>query len=206
MRGLALAVLLGSLAASGCATSRAVPRPYPGGPPAGSPHPGPVPTPGAGVTPGSPARTLSPFADTIVETARGLVGAPYRSGGADPRGFDCSGFVQFVFGSAGAATLPRSVRELWQTEALREADAVAPGDLVFFAIDRREVSHVGIALDEDSFVHAPSARGVVRVERLSAAYWATRFAGARRIPVLPTSDAGRPPLGGLPSRESAPER
>jgi cell wall-associated NlpC family hydrolase len=142
----------------------------------------------------APAAPATPLAGSVIATAEELVGSPYRAGGTDPDGFDCSGFVQYVFSKAGGR-VPRSVREQW--EAGREVDAadIAPGDLLFFAIDGDRVSHVGIALGNDRFVHAPSSRGVVRVERLSAPYWAARFAGARRIEAEAISNDGRPPRG-----------
>ena len=58
---------------------------------------------------------------------------------------------------------------------------VRAGDLVFFSTVAPGASHVGIALDDDEFVHAPSSNGVVRVERLTTTYWRTRFVGARRL-------------------------
>jgi cell wall-associated NlpC family hydrolase len=60
-------------------------------------------------------------------------------------------------------------------------DAIEPGDLLFFATQGPSASHVAMAIGGDEFVHAPSSRGEVRVERLSAPYWATRYLGARRI-------------------------
>jgi cell wall-associated NlpC family hydrolase len=190
--------LAASLGAVACASSGAVPRPYPGAhvPPeaevrgeaaSGTAEAAPPP-------PSSAAAPATPFAGSVMAAAEELVGSPYRAGGTDPDGFDCSGFVQYVFSKAGGR-VPRSVREQW--EAGREVDAagIAPGDLLFFAIDGDRVSHVGIALGGDRFVHAPSSRGVVRVERLSAPYWAARFAGARRIEPEATSSDGRPPRG-----------
>jgi len=109
-----------------------------------------------------------------------LRGVPYRNGGSDPSGFDCSGFVQWVFAQHGVL-LPREVREQYgagQKVALRD---VQPGDLVFFQTVSRGASHVGVVIGGDQFVHAPSSTGVVRVERFTANYWATRFVGARRI-------------------------
>jgi cell wall-associated NlpC family hydrolase len=107
-------------------------------------------------------------------------GTPYRNGGADPAGFDCSGLVQYVFEQHGIA-MPRDVRTQFSVGTTVNADALEPGDLVFFSTVAPGASHVGIVIGGDQFVHAPSSRGVVRVERLSAEYWADRFVGARRV-------------------------
>jgi cell wall-associated NlpC family hydrolase len=107
-------------------------------------------------------------------------GVPYRSGGSDPSGFDCSGFVQYVFSRFGTA-LPREVRDQYHAGRSVDLDDVEPGDLLFFETAGRGASHVGLAIGGDEFVHAPSSRGVVRVERYSAPYWASRFVGARRM-------------------------
>jgi cell wall-associated NlpC family hydrolase len=77
--------------------------------------------------------------------------------------------------------VPRSVGELFRTGHDVPAEAIQPGDLVFFETTGGGVSHVGIVIGADQFVHAPSTSGVVRVDRVSAAYWAPRFAGARRL-------------------------
>ena len=133
-----------------------------------SPPPAEAPIAAAGA-PGEAAASL----------ALSLQGVPYANGGADTDGFDCSGFVQYVFAQSGVA-LPRNVRE--QVEAGREVEgAPQAGDLVFFAIDGERVSHVGIATGPGTFVHAPSSRGVVRVESLTSPYWSRRYAGARRV-------------------------
>jgi cell wall-associated NlpC family hydrolase len=107
-------------------------------------------------------------------------GAPYRNGGNDPSGFDCSGFVTYVFAQHGIF-VPRTVSEQYQAGRSVPSDQLEPGDLVFFATVSRGASHVGIAIGGDEFVHAPSGHGEVRVERLSASYWASRFVGARRV-------------------------
>jgi cell wall-associated NlpC family hydrolase len=116
----------------------------------------------------------------LVNTALQFLGVPYRNGGANPAGFDCSGFVQYVFAQLGIA-LPREVREQYRVGNEVDLPDVKAGDLVFFQTVSRGASHVGLAIGRDQFVHAPSSRGVVRVERYTAQYWASRFVGARRI-------------------------
>jgi cell wall-associated NlpC family hydrolase len=116
----------------------------------------------------------------IVNTALEFRGVPYRNGGSDPSGFDCSGFVQYVFAKFGTM-LPREVRDQYRAGTSVGLDEVAAGDLVFFQTIGRGASHVGMVVGAGEFVHAPSSRGVVRVERYDASYWARRFVGARRI-------------------------
>jgi cell wall-associated NlpC family hydrolase len=166
---LLFAVLAGLSAA--CANSGHTPKVYPG-PPA-APHPPVV----------EPANPPSPPAGAEVAAfALSLVGSPYREGGAGPDDFDCSGFVQYVFGKAGIS-LARGVSGQFGAGVDVEKDALREGDLVFFAIDHLHVSHVAIVVGPDTFVHAPSSRGTarVRVDHLSADFWRTRFAGGRRV-------------------------
>jgi cell wall-associated NlpC family hydrolase len=160
---LATTVLLGTIA-GGCASTGAVPRPFPE--PAGP----------DGTTERAPGRVSG---DTLASEALAFQGTPYRAAGADPSGFDCSGLVQYVFALHGVA-VPRNVTAQFQAGHHVGPDLVEPGDLVFFRIGRA-VSHVGIALGSGQFVHAPSERGVVRVESLDSPYWARRYAGARRF-------------------------
>jgi len=116
----------------------------------------------------------------LVGTALSLRGTPYRNGGSDPSGFDCSGFTQWVFARYGIA-LPRDVRAQYRAGASIPPEDLAPGDLVFFTTTDPDVSHVAIAIGGDQFIHAPSSTGVVRVEHLSGRYWAERYVGARRV-------------------------
>jgi cell wall-associated NlpC family hydrolase len=189
----ALAALTGA-----CASTGATPRPFPT-PGVRSPSAAPPPQDGtqppltAGATPPTasdipatpptvsavPAMaTLDTYA--LTGTALTLRGTPYRNGGTDPRGFDCSGFTQYVFAQHGIA-LPREVRDQWDMGTTVKIDEIAPGDLMFFTTVAPGASHVGIALGGDEFVHAPSSTGVVRVEHVSSSYWAQRFIAARRI-------------------------
>lgn len=119
-------------------------------------------------------------AQALVETALSYRGVPYRNGGSDPDGFDCSGFTQYVYAQHGI-WLPREVREQATVGSVIPADQIEPGDLIFFKTGSSPASHVAIAVGGDAFVHAPSSTGVVRVEHLSAPYWATRYVSARRM-------------------------
>ena len=113
-------------------------------------------------------------------TALSLRGAPYRMGGDDPSGFDCSGFVQYVYQQHGVG-MPREVRQQFRVGKSVDRGRLEPGDLVFFSTVAPGASHVGIIIGGDQFVHAPSERGVVRVENLSSQYWSTRYIGAKRV-------------------------
>jgi cell wall-associated NlpC family hydrolase len=116
----------------------------------------------------------------VTGTALSLRGAPYKNGGSDPSGFDCSGFVRYVFSQHGVA-VPRTVTEQFHAGKPVDQQHVEAGDLVFFATVAPGASHVGIAIGGDEFIHAPSGAGQVKVERMSAPYWAARFVGARRV-------------------------
>ncbi len=158
--------------ASGCASSGARPQPFP--------LPPVAPAPAA--IPEGLAIPMPEMRDgyAIARTALALRGIPYRLGGTDPHGFDCSGLVQYVFALNGLG-LPRVVRDQYRYGATVKLDQLEPGDLVFFETQGGEVSHVGIAIGGDQFVHAPNSRGQVRISRLTAGYWADRAVGARRM-------------------------
>ena len=167
------ALALVALWGAGCASSGAVPKPFPGAPTAAG-EPAAAPPRIAEASPVTEAATLA------LASALELRGVPYRMGGSDPSGFDCSGLVQWVFAQNGRA-LPREVREQYLIGREVDADDVQAGDLLFFDTGARPASHVGIALDRESFVHAPSSNGVVRVERYTSNYWSRRYVGARRV-------------------------
>lgn len=114
-----------------------------------------------------------------VDFATGLIGTPYRWGGATPAGFDCSGLVYYTFSKAGVR-VPRTSQQQFdaaQPVALHEA---VPGDLVFFA-ERGRIFHVGIYLGEDRFIHAPDRGRAVSVASLAEGFYRARFAGAGRL-------------------------
>jgi peptidoglycan DL-endopeptidase CwlO len=169
-RCLLLSICLSAITVSGCASTGATPQPFP--------RPA---EPTARASDPDSAAPAAPSANALVGTALSLRGAPYRDGGNTPSGFDCSGFVEYVFGQQGQF-MPRTVSEQFQVGAEVARRGVEPGDLVFFSTTSTGPSHVGIAVSGSEFVHAPSSSGVVRVESLAAPYWASRFLGARRLP------------------------
>jgi murein DD-endopeptidase len=119
-------------------------------------------------------------ADRAADVALSMLGKPYRYGGSTPRGFDCSGLVNYSFGQAGVR-VSRETSTLRRQAALVRASALRRGDLVFFDQEGKKYSHVGIYLGNGRFVHAPSSGGKVRTDSLEADYWRRHFVEARRI-------------------------
>ena len=159
----------------------AVPAPAPADPSGGTVAANPPVTPPvAPMSPKPPAAGGRADGYAVSGTALSLRGAPYRDGGDTPTGFDCSGFVKYVYERNGVA-MPRQVRDQYRIGTTVDRDRLRPGDLVFFSTVAPGASHVGIMIGGDQFVHAPSEKGVVRVESLSQAYWASRFVGAKRV-------------------------
>jgi cell wall-associated NlpC family hydrolase len=144
----------------------------------------PVPSPFPGAAPVASARVAGrshPDVGALLDTALAQQGLPYRLGGDDPAtGFDCSGLVQYVF-LRHAIELPRTVAEQYRVGQSIGRGQVQAGDLVFFSTVGPGATHVGIALDDERFIHAPDTGAVVRIERLDTTYWRTRFRGARRV-------------------------
>lgn len=129
----------------------------------------------------------------IVATALSLTGVAYRYGGDSPEeGFDCSGFVRYVYARHGIV-LPRDTASMAAALPQMSLAARLPGDLAFFhTVAGRPYTHVGIYMGQDKFVHAPSVRsGAVRVSDLRAGYWWRRLTGIRRPVVPPWSNAYR---------------
>lgn len=133
----------------------------------------------------------STLAQDVPLYALSLVGSPYRMGGTSPEtGLDCSGLVGHVFRQVAGVTLPRDSRAISEAARPLSADALQPGDLVFFNTLNRAFSHVGIYLGDNRFVHATSSRtNAVMVSDLSSRYWRSRFDGARRVEVVPDAPA-----------------
>lgn len=118
----------------------------------------------------------------VLVNALSLTGIRYKYGGSTPEtGFDCSGFVRYVFKQAASLTLPRSAIEISQLGTPVPKNELQPGDLVFFNTLKSAFSHVGIYLGNNKFIHSPSSGGKVRVESMQDSYWTKRYNGAQRI-------------------------
>ncbi|WP_410498766.1 C40 family peptidase [Chitinibacter sp. S2-10] len=118
----------------------------------------------------------------VIMVALGLLDIGYRLGGSQPEeGLDCSGLVKYVYKNAVQLDLPRTSIEMALATRPIEKSDLKPGDLVFFNTQGRPYSHVGIYLGNGRFIHAPSAKGKVRIESINNSYFGPRFEGARSL-------------------------
>ncbi|MBV4492517.1 C40 family peptidase [Pseudomonas oryzicola] len=137
---------------------------------------------------------LPVLADSILERGMSLIGTRYRFGGTSEKsGFDCSGFIGYLFREEAGVTLPRSTREMINVDAPKVArNRLKPGDLLFFSTNGRgRVSHAGIYLGDNQFIHSSSRRsGGVRIDSLGDSYWSKTFIEAKRaLAMAPTNIA-----------------
>lgn len=119
---------------------------------------------------------------SLIALAMDLRNIRYRRGGRNPdSGFDCSGFVRYVFLHSLGLRLPATSAAQFVSGMKVARNEMRSGDLVFFRTSgKQRISHVGIYLDDGRFIHAPSSGKVVRIDSLDETYWAKRFAGAKR--------------------------
>lgn len=118
----------------------------------------------------------------MVLFALGLLDTGYRFGGRNPEaGLDCSGMVAYIVENISGRKLPHNAAQIADRTRPIDVDELRPGDLVFFNTLKRRHSHMGIYIGDGRFVHAPSSRGRVRVERLDNRYFAQRIDGARTL-------------------------
>ena len=121
-------------------------------------------------------------ASELVMQAMGLLGVPYKRGGtSEEKGFDCSGFVRYMYEKSVGLVLPRRAEEQAKVTEEISRSELKPGDLVFFNTLKRTFSHVGIYVGDGKFIHAPRPGKAVRVDDMREAYWQQRFNGARRV-------------------------
>lgn len=143
---------------------------------------------GAAAASAPAAQSEGPIA-RMLHRALSLLGTPYRWGGTTPEGgFDCSGLVGYVYRNNLGIELPRISRDMARVgELIRDRDALAEGDIVFFSRKGKHVDHVGIYLGNGQFLHAPRTGKDVEIASLASGYWSQKFLQARRVaPQAPT--------------------
>ncbi|MGM7702942.1 cell wall-binding repeat-containing protein [Pseudalkalibacillus sp. Hm43] len=116
--------------------------------------------------------------DDIISTAKAQKGVPYKWGGTSPSGFDCSGFLNYVYDNNGV-NIPRTVSDIWN--AGKKVKEPVIGDVVFFETYKSGPSHAGIYLGDGKFIHSSSSNGVTVSEVNSPYYWGPRYLGSKQI-------------------------
>ncbi|MGL5271058.1 MAG: NlpC/P60 family protein [Selenomonadaceae bacterium] len=134
---------------------------------------------GSGIGPDSPPFVPRSQVNGIVATAKKYIGTPYKFGGATPKAFDCSGYLQYVF-AQNSISLPRTADAQYKLGLKTAPDKLETGDLVFFSTYEKGASHCGIYLGNGEFIHASSSKGV-RIDALNGDYWKEHFYGGKHI-------------------------
>ncbi|MFB5085979.1 C40 family peptidase [Psychrobacillus sp. PGGUH221] len=134
----------------------------------------------AGTFAGNTEAASSVASTQIVSSAKSLIGIKYRYGGTTKAGFDCSGFIGYVYKQQGVK-LPRTAAGMYSTgKAVKKAN-LAVGDLVFFNTTGKGVSHAGIYIGSGKFIHASSSKGV-RIDKINDPYyWGKKYVGAKKV-------------------------
>ena len=119
--------------------------------------------------------------EQVIKIAKSMVGVRYHYGGKTPKsGFDCSGLVYFSYLQVGI-TLPRTSAGQYSASKPVAKNSIRRGDLLFFRISRGRISHVGIYLGNNRFVHAPSSGKKVSIGELDSPYWQKHFVRGGRF-------------------------
>lgn len=117
--------------------------------------------------------------------AKKYLGIKYRSAGTTTKGFDCSGYVQYVYKKLGV-NLPRTSKSMYSKGTAVKKNNLKPGDLVFFNTSGKGVSHVGIYIGQGNFIHSSSSKGVSIASVNDKYYWGSRYVGAKRVTTVKT--------------------
>ncbi|MFK3960570.1 peptidoglycan-binding protein [Guptibacillus hwajinpoensis] len=124
----------------------------------------------------SQVKSASTSNSSVVSIAKQYIGVPYVWAGTTPSGFDCSGYLQYVFNKAGKS-IPRTVASIWN--ATDKVSSPSVGDLVFFETYKSGPSHAGIYIGNGQFIHSSSSYGVT-ISDMDNSYWSPRYLGAKR--------------------------
>ena len=116
----------------------------------------------------------------IANLAKSLLGTPYKYGGASPTGFDCSGLVYYTHGKFGIRTPRTSVQQHKYAKTIKLSE-LHSGDLVFFTLNKKNVSHVGIYIGKGQFIHAPKSGKRVAINNLNDDFWRPRIVSGGRL-------------------------
>lgn len=123
------------------------------------------------------SKTNAALADKVVKRATGMTGIPYRFGGTTTKGFDCSGFVQYIYKQSGKSVARDTLGQYAQSKKVSKPQ---PGDLVFFQNTyRKGISHVGIYIGNNKFVHAGGKQS--QITSLNNSYWKSKFHSFKRL-------------------------
>lgn len=125
-----------------------------------------------------------PTADDIINRGKMYIGTPYYYGGISPKtGFDCSGFVNYVYKRVyGESPLPRSSKDIVKLGKYVSKSKLQKGDLVFFNTLGRPYSHIGIYVGDDKFIHSSTSKGII-ISPMNSKYYKPKYETARRIDV-----------------------
>ncbi|MBM7569880.1 NlpC/P60 family protein [Aquibacillus albus] len=115
----------------------------------------------------------------LITVAKQHIGTPYIWGGTTPNGFDCSGYIKYIFKKLGIQ-LPRTVSEIWNIT--KPVNNLSVGDFVFYQTYKPGPSHMGVYLGDGKFIHAGESRGV-EISEMSDSYWTQRYLGAKRLTI-----------------------
>ncbi|WP_258000281.1 C40 family peptidase [Bacillus sp. Marseille-P3661] len=127
------------------------------------------------------AKEETNMVEEVIESAKTYIGVPYKTAGSSPSGFDCSGFVNYVFETENGINTERQAATLYKQGTSVEKAELKKGDLVFFNTSGSRISHVGIYTGNNEFIHASSSKGVMISSINDPYYWGSRYIGAKRI-------------------------
>ncbi|MEK4027749.1 C40 family peptidase [Pseudobacillus sp. FSL P4-0506] len=127
------------------------------------------------------AQAATSIGASLVEYGKKFMGVPYVFGGTTPRGFDCSGFTQYVYKHSAGISIPRTTDQQYKIGTAVSKSELVPGDLVFFKNTYRAgISHVGIYAGNNMVLNATSSKGIALVS-LNDNYWGPKYAGSKRV-------------------------